>query len=251
MTKLQLDEYELAYEATSGNGTSVVFCPGFNSTMQGNKARDIKAFCLQQGHSFVGFDYSGHGQSGGDFADACVSQWLADTLAIIDSVIVGRVILVGSSMGAWIALLAALQRPERVSGLLLIACAADMTKFYQKRLDGLSSTTDHKSRAYYSISNQYDDQQPYRIYQKLIDDGEGHFLLDGPIDLKIDVKLIHGLQDDVVEWRRSEQVLQCLGSNRVSLLKVNCGDHRLSRPQDLARIRGLLSDLLINRNSLC
>lgn len=246
MKKLQLNEYELAYEATSRSGPWVVFCPGFNSTMQGNKARNIEAFCLQQGHSFVRFDYSGHGQSGGDFADACVSQWLADTLAIIDRLTVGRVILVGSSMGAWIALLTALQRPQRVSGLLLIACAADMTKFYQKRLEGLASITDHKSRAYYSVANQYDDQQPYRIYQKLIDDGAAHFLLDEAIDLDLDVRLIHGMQDDVVEWQRSVQVVQRLGSKKVSLLKVNSADHRLSRPQDLVSIRGLLSDLLMS-----
>jgi len=243
--KLQMEDYQLAYEATSGGGPCVVFCPGFNSTMQGNKASDLNAFCLEQGLSFVRFDYSGHGESGGYFADACITQWLADTVAIIDKVTAGDVILVGSSMGAWIALLATLKRPTRVTGLLLIACAADMTKAYAKRFEGLPLEVDGKSRAYYSVANEYDDRQPYLFYQKLIDDGASHFLLDGPIDLDIPIRLIHGLEDNVVEWQRSAQVADLLMSDQVSLLKVESGDHRLSRPEDLSRIRGLLLELLL------
>lgn len=242
--KLQMDGYQLAYEATSGGGPCVIFCPGFNSTMRGNKASDLKAFCLEQGLSFVRFDYSGHGESGGDFADACITQWLADTVAIIDQITTGDVILVGSSMGAWIALLAALKRHMRVTGLLLIACAADMTKAYTKRLEGLPLEVDDKSRAYYSVANQYDDQQPYSIYQKMIDDGASHFLLDGPIDLDIPIRLIHGLEDNVVEVQRSARVAELLTSNQVSLLNVESGDHRLSRSEDLSRIRSLLLELL-------
>jgi pimeloyl-ACP methyl ester carboxylesterase len=243
--KLQMDGYQLAYEVTSGSGPCVVFCPGFNSTMQGNKASDLKAFCLEQGLAFVRFDYSGHGESDGDFADACITQWLADTVAIIDKVTAGDVIIVGSSMGAWIALLAALKRPKRVTGLLLIACAADMTNAYAKRFEGLPLEEDDQSRAYYSAPNEYDDRQPYLIYQKLIDDGTSHFLLDGPIDLNIPVRLIHGLDDSVVEWQRSAQVATLLMSDQVSLLKVESGDHRLSRPEDLSRIRGLLFELVV------
>lgn len=242
--KLQIDGDHLAYEFIPGNGPCVVFCHGFNSTMQGNKASDLKSFCLEQGLSFVRFDYSGHGESGGSFADACITRWLADTTAIIDKVAVGDVILVGSSMGAWIALLAALRRPQRVTGLLLIACAADMTKAYAKRLKGLPLEVDDKSRAYYSVPNEYDDQQPYFIYQKLIDDGASHFLLDGPIDLKIPIRLIHGVEDDVVEWQRSEQVVNGLGGGQASLSLVESGDHRLSRGEDLARIRSLLFELI-------
>jgi pimeloyl-ACP methyl ester carboxylesterase len=243
--KLQMDGYQLAYEATSGRGPCVVFCPGFNSTMQGNKANDLNAFCLEQGLSFVRFDYSGHGESGGNFADACITQWLADTVAIIDQIATGKVILVGSSMGAWIALLAALKRPKRVTGLLLVACAADMTKAYARRFEGLRLDVDDKSQAYYSVPNEYDDRQPYLIYQKMIDDGVSHFLLDGPIDLDIPVRLIHGLEDNVVEWQRSAQVAGLLMSDQVSLLKVEFGDHRLSRPADLRHIRSLLSELLL------
>jgi pimeloyl-ACP methyl ester carboxylesterase len=247
--KLQLEGRELAYELTAGEGPSgrdpsIVFCPGFNSTMQGNKARYLKKFCLAQGLPFVRFDYSGHGDSTGDFADGSISQWLTDTLAIIDNVTSGELILIGSSMGGWIALLAALQRPKRIKGLLLIACAADMTKTYRTRLQGLPSQLDHKSRVYYSLSNQYDDQQPYSIYQALIEDGSTHYLLDAPIELDIPVRLIHGLNDNVVEWQRSEQVMNCLRSKQVRLLKVKSAGHRLSKDSDLGSIRDLLLDLL-------
>lgn len=237
---LQLDEYELAYEFTNGDDACVIFCPGFNSTMQGNKAKALKAFCLRQGLAFIRFDYSGHGKSGGDFAEGCISSWLVDTLAIIDRIATGKVILVGSSMGGWIALLAALRRPERVRSLLLIACAADMTKFYPKRLRGLSPQYDDKGRAFYAVANEYDDQQPYSIYQNLIDDGASHFLLDGEIDLDIPIRLVHGIKDNVVEWQRSQQLINSLSSPRASLLTIELGDHRLSTPRDLEAIESVL-----------
>jgi pimeloyl-ACP methyl ester carboxylesterase len=247
--KLQLDGRELAYEVTAvkgppGENPTIVFCPGFNSTMQGNKARDLNLFCLAQDWTFVRFDYSGHGDSGGDFADGSISKWLADTLAIIDKVTVGEVVIVGSSMGGWIALLAALQRPKRVKGLLLIACAADMTKTYRQRLQGLPTQVDGKLRIYYSVENQYDDQQNYRLYQALIDDGASHYLLDAPIQLDIPVRLVHGLKDDVIEWQRSAQVMTCLLSTEVSLLKIESADHRLSSATDLLQIRSQLSALV-------
>lgn len=189
------------------------------------------------------FDYSGHGESGGDFADGCISNWLSDTLSIIDQVADTDVILVGSSMGGWIALLAALQRPERVRGLLLIACAADMTTEYAKRLDGVPPQLDEKRRTFYRVENEFDDQQPYSIYQNLIDDGASHLLLDGPIELDIPIRLVHGIKDDVVEWQRSAQVMACLRSQQVSLLTVESGDHRLSRQQDLESLCSVLLDL--------
>ena len=120
-----------------------------------------------------------------------------------------------------------------------------MTKAYAKRFDGLPLEVDDKSRAYYSVPNEYDNQQPYLVYQKMIDNGTLHFLLDGPIDLNIPVRLIHGLEDNVVEWQRSALVADLLRSDNVSLLKVESGDHRLSQPSDLSHIRSLLSELLI------
>jgi len=242
--KLALEHYQLAYEFFDGKGPCVIFCPGFNSTMEGNKCMELRALCLQQGMPFVRFDYSGHGQSGGDFADGCISTWLSDTLAIIDNVATQEVVIVGSSMGGWLALLAALQRQRRVVGLLLIACAADMTNYYPKRLKGLPLEFDSQQRAYYSVANEYDDQQPYSIYQHLMDDGLSHCLLGQAIALDIPIRLIHGINDEVVEWQRSVQVMNYLRSQEVSLTTIKSGDHRLSTRENLNSIRHLLLDLL-------
>jgi pimeloyl-ACP methyl ester carboxylesterase len=233
----------------AGKGPCVVFCPGFNSTMQGDKASDLRAFCVEQGLAFLRFDYSGHGESGGDFADGSISNWLDDTLSIIGQVTSEKVILVGSSMGGWIALLAALHSRDTVCGLLLIACAADMTKYYPKRIQGLPAQRDDKGRLFYLVANSFGDQQPYEIYQHLLDDGHAHMMLHQSIDLDIPVRLIHGMNDDVVEWQRSEKVMRCLTSQQVSLVTVKSGDHRLSQKSDLNLIRAMVLDLLTVHNA--
>ncbi len=242
--KLISNGNQIAYEFVDGNGPCVIFCPGFNSTMQGNKAQELRAFCIEQGRPYIRFDYSGHGESGGDFADCCISTWLDDTLAVIDNIAAQETVLVGSSMGGWIALLAALKRANRVKGLLLIACAADMTKFYPNRLQGLTANRDSLGRTFYSVENEYDDKQPYSIYQKLIDDGCSHYLLDAPIELDIPIQLVHGKRDEVIEWQRSELLLNRLTSSDVNLLTLESGDHRLSTPENLQSIRSLLMDIL-------
>ncbi len=242
--ELEINDHKIAYEYTRGRGDCVIFCPGFNSTMQGNKALALESYCREIGSPFIRFDYLGHGDSSGDFADGCISNWLNDTLTIIDNIATNQIILVGSSMGGWIALLAALKRRERIRGLLLIACAADMTKFYPSRVAGLPREFDEQGRAYYLVENRYDDHQPYSIYQKLIDDGASHYLLDAPIDLDVPVTLMHGMKDDVVEWQRSSQVKSRLTSNNVNLCLSKTGDHRLSTEHDLLCIRSALSELL-------
>ncbi len=236
----------LAYELVEGASPCVIFCPGFNSTMQGNKARALKQYCQQHGQAFVAFDYQGHGQSGGDFADGNISTWLADTLAIVDIAAArfGSVILVGSSMGGWLSLLASLQRANQVSGLLMIACAADMTKTYPARIANSELEYDEQGRGYYRVENSYDDEQDYKIYKQLIDDGPQHFLLDSQISILCPVRLIHGDQDEVVELSRSEQVLSKLDSTNASLSTIVGGDHRLSTPSDLIQIVASLGELL-------
>lgn len=242
--KLQQAHYQLDYVAIEGQGPCVVFCGGFNSNKQGNKALALEAFCMEKGQAFIRFDYSGHGQSGGDFNAGNISQWLSDTLAIVDHAAKGNVVLVGSSMGGWIALLAAQLRPTKVSGLLLIACAADMTKHYLQRINGLAPQNDSAGRAYYRVPNDDDDQQPYTIYQHMMVDGAKHTLLDRTIELTMPIRLIHGMQDTVVPWQRSQVIVQKLRSDNVSLHLVKAGDHRLSSDEDLALIAYLLSGLL-------
>ena len=235
----------IAYQYTPGKLPCVIFCAGFKSTMQGTKALALEQYCQQQGQAFIRFDYQGHGDSDGQFADGRISTWLDDTLTVIDRVAPsGAVLLVGSSMGGWLALLAALRRQERVTGLLLLACAADMTRYYPQRLAGLPTQTDAQGRLFYRVPNQYDDQQPYAIYQHLLDDGEQYQLLDQAIDLTIPVVLIHGMNDDVVPWQRSQRVLQQLRSSQVTLQILKDGDHRLSSPPDLALLQQTLALLL-------
>lgn len=234
----------LAYKLSDGNSPAVIFCPGFNSSMQGNKAMALELYCLQRGQQFIRFDYSGHGASGGDFAECTISTWLADALAIVDELTKGDVILVGSSMGAWIALLAALKRPNKVSALLLIACAADMTKFYPGKLSHIRAKVDDSKRGYYSVENNFDDKQPYRIFKKMLDDGAKHCVLDAEIDLSIPVTLLHGKNDDVVSWQRSQDVASKLLSSQLKTHWIDDGDHRLSRASDLAVVIALLQELL-------
>lgn len=205
----------------------------------------LEALCIQHKVEYIRFDYGGHGDSGGDFADGCISEWLNDTMDVIEQLPQSKeVVLVGSSMGGWISLLAAIANPTKVRGLFLIACAVDMTRYYPERLKGLALKLDGQGRQYYKVPNEYDEQDPYRIYQRLIDDGQLHMLLDDEIDLRIPVRLIHGVDDDVVEWQRSEQVLSKLKSMDVSLQLIKGGDHRLSSEQHLVCIANGLLDLL-------
>lgn len=248
MQTIERDSVALAVDDIAGVSPRVIFCCGFNSNRLGTKASALEAWCSEQGLAFTRFDYSGHGDSEGDFAEGSISNWLADTLAIIDHATEESIVLVGSSMGGWLALLAALARPKKVVGLLLIACAADMTRYYPIRLAGLARQQDEKGRSFYEVENQYDDEEPYRIYQHLIDDGEQHFLLHKTIELSLPVRLIHGMQDDVVEWQRSVEVAQNLRSSDVSVCLIKEGDHRLSEPSDMRKLLAELSALIKQLN---
>ena len=238
--RLVRDGNEVAYQYVKGRAPCVIFCAGFRSTMQGTKALALEQFCMDKGQAYIRFDYFAHGDSNGDFSEGSITTWLADTVAIIDQVAKSDVVLVGSSMGAWLALLAALKRTEQVKGLLLLACAADMTKYYPERIDDLHKEVDSQGRVFYALPNEYDNQEPYKIYQRLIDDGEQYFLLGSPINLDIPIHLIHGQDDDVVPWQRSQQVLDRLVSKNASLHLIKNGDHRLSNPESMRLLTSLL-----------
>jgi len=194
-------EIEIVCDRIDGDSPRIIFCPGFHSSRNGEKALALQQWCQNTGIAYTRFDYSGHGDSGGDFANGNISEWLADLLAVIDASPEDQIVLVGSSMGGWLAILAALRRPNLINGLLLIACAADMTKYYPERLAKLEQQTDSDGRVYYAVPNEFDDQQPYLIYQHLVDDGAQYFLLDNAINLDIPIVLLHGMQDDIVEWQ--------------------------------------------------
>lgn len=232
----------LAYRRAAGDAPGVVFLGGFMSDMTGEKASALDAFCRRQGRAFLRFDYRGHGASGGRFEEAVISDWLADTLAVLDRLTAGPQVLVGSSMGGWLMLLAALARPERVHALIGIAPAADFVRRMEAAL-----TADQRraldGQGFFLRPSEYGDG-PYTITKALIEDGKRHCLLDGRVPVSCPVRLLHGMRDDAVPWRDSLRLADCLESEDVRTIFVKDGDHRLSRPADLALLATVLEGLL-------
>ena len=232
----------LAYRLAAGAGPGVVFLGGFMSDMTGEKATALDAFCRQQGRAFLRFDYRGHGASGGRFEESVLSDWLADTLAVLDRLTAGPQVLVGSSMGGWLMLLAALARPERVHALIGIAPAPD----FVLRVDaGLTAEQrcDLDGQGFFLRPSEYGDG-PYTITKALIEDGKRHCLLDRPIPVLRPVRLLHGMRDDAVPWRGSLRLVERIEGGDVRTVFVKDGDHRLSRPADLTLLTTVLDELL-------
>ena len=236
------DGETIAYHATAGKSPGVMFCGGFMSDMTGNKACALEASCRALGRAYVRFDYLGHGRSSGAFVDGTIGRWADDALAVLDQVTVGPQILVGSSMGGWIMLLAALARPERVVGLVGIAAAPD---FVDLMWQSLPDEIRHRLRTdgvYYRPSAYAD--EPYAITMKLIEDGRRQTVLDrAPVPIHCPVRLLHGMRDPDVPWRRSLDLAAALAGDDVVVTLVKGGDHRLSEPADIARLTGVVEDL--------
>lgn len=232
----------LAYRRAAGEAPGVVFLGGFMSDMTGEKASALDAFCRRQGRAFLRFDYRGHGASGGRFKEAVISDWLADTLAALDRLTEGPQVLVGSSMGGWLTLLAALARPERVHALIGIAPAADFVRRMEAALTA-DLQRDLDRQGFFLRPSEYGDG-PYTITKALIEDGKRHCLLDGRVPISCPVRLLHGMRDDAVPWRESLRLADCLDSEDVRTVFVKDGDHRLSRSSDLALLTTVLEGLL-------
>jgi len=231
MLNIQRD-ISIAYEKSPGKSPGVMFCGGFMSDMTGTKAMALEKFCREQGQAFIRFDYQGHGQSSGKFSDGTISQWFADALAVFDQLIEGPQILVGSSMGGWIALLIVLARPERVKAFVGIAAAPDFTEdlMWEKYSDAQQQQLIQEGMLY--EPSEYG-EQPYAITKQLIEDGRNNLLLRAPITLNVPVRLLQGMKDDDVPWQRSLMLAEKLQSNDVRTILVKDGDHRLSRDVDL------------------
>jgi pimeloyl-ACP methyl ester carboxylesterase len=226
------DGIALAWARQEGDGPAVVFLPGFASDMRGGKATALAAACAAAGRAMVRFDYSGHGGSGGAFTDGTIGIWLADALVVIDRLTAGPLVLAGSSMGGWIALLAALARPGRVAGLVGIAAAPDFTETLMWDAMAPPERAALLRDGFLDIPSQYG--PPTRVTRALIEEGRRHLLLGAPIPLTCPVRLLHGQRDPDVPWETALRLADRLsgGDVRVTLLKD--GDHRLSRPADLA-----------------
>ena len=231
----------LAYRRLAGRGPGVVFLGGFNSDMTGSKAEALAAHCAAEGRAFLRFDYAGHGASGGRFVDGTIGRWLDDATHMLDHLTEGPQLLVGSSMGGWLALLLALRRPRRVKALIGIAAAPDFTTRIEAALSEEARADLARDGVWYRPS-QYGDAYP--ITAELLREGRAQLLMQRPIPLEIPVRLLHGQQDPDVPWALSLAIAERLVGTDVEVTLVKNGDHRLSTPADLALLRRTLGALL-------
>jgi len=236
------DGARVAFHQREGKGPGVVFLHGLLSDMQGTKALALEGWSRRTGRAFLRFDTFGHGQSSGDFVQGTIGRWAEDTVAVLDALTEGPQVLVGSSMGGWTMLLAALQRPQRIRALLGIAPAPDFSEDLmwanfteaQKRLileDGVLE----EPNAYSEL--------PYRISKTFIEEARSHLLLRGPIELDCPVRILQGMQDQDIPWRRALLLAEKLTSMDVEVTLVKSGDHRLSTPEDMTRMLAVVEGL--------
>ncbi len=228
---------KIAYRQSVGRDDSVgvVWLGGFHSDMSGEKAVALHGAVHGSGRSYLRFDYTGHGQSDGDFAAGTISDWRADALAVIDELTEGPQLLVGSSMGGWLALLAALARPERVAGLVLLAPAPDFTQRLMWERFGDAEKNQIMEEGAWTRPSPYD-EDGYPITRELIEDGSKWSILDGPIGFGGPVRILHGGTDTDVPPDHSRLLVDLLASDDVVWSLVKDGDHRLSRAVDLQRL---------------
>lgn len=232
----------LAYRLTPGTGPCIVFLSGLMSDMEGTKAVRLCEWAQAQGLAFLRFDYSGHGQSSGRFEEGCIGDWAEDTQEIVNGLTHGPLLLVGSSMGGWQALLLGRQIPERVAGMVTIAAAPDFTE------DGYwaSFTAAQKKQledaGKIEIASDY--MEPYIITRRMIEDGRTQLVLRSPLDLPFPVRCLQGLSDSVVSAETALRLLKHANCPDMSLVFVKDADHRFSDEPCLALIEDTIQDLL-------
>jgi pimeloyl-ACP methyl ester carboxylesterase len=231
-TFLLFGNTRLAYRFRAGAGPLAVFLPGYMSDMTGSKAEALDGWAAATGRAYLRLDYSGCGASEGDFLDGSIGCWTADALAVIDHVAPhGPVVLVGSSMGGWIALRAGLALGSRLAGLVGIAAAPDFTDWGLELGDADRAAL--AGQGWFSRPSDYD-PAGYRYSRALIEDAPAQRLLGGPIAIIAPVRLLHGQRDDAVPWQLSLEIAGKLRSDDVQVTLVKDGDHRLSRDADIA-----------------
>jgi len=236
------DGVRLAWAQLAGRAPTVVFLPGFKSDMNGSKALAVRDFCAERGQAMLRLDYSGHGESGGAFIDGSIGQWCEDALRVIEARTEGKLLLIGSSMGGWIALLLALRLGERVSGTIGIAAAPDFTE--DLMWQAMSPREREALQRDGKIETPSDYGEPYVITRHLIEEGRTHLLLGSPIPLTAPARLLQGQQDPDVPWETALKLASRLESADVQTILIKDGDHRLSRPADLGLLTRTLATLL-------
>ncbi|MGA7810887.1 alpha/beta hydrolase [Bradyrhizobium sp.] len=238
----------IAVRARAGSAPGLFWLGGFNSDMKGTKAAALDGWAAEHGRALVRFDYSGHGESSGKFIDGTIGRWLQDSVAVFTQCCRGPQVVIGSSMGGWMALLLARElgkQPQKASlaGLVLIAPAPDFTE--ELMWKGFSPEIHHEieSNGVWLRPSPYGDGAPYPITRTLIEEGRNHLLLGGSIDVGCPVRILQGGQDPDVPWQHAFKLVHRLPADDVVLTMIQDGDHRLSRPQDIARIIAAVAEI--------
>ena len=239
---LDTENTRIAYHQTEGNGPGVVFLGGFHSDMEGTKAVDLEVWAKETGRAFLRFDYGGHGQSSGDFLDGCIGDWFADAKNAIAALTEGPQILVGSSMGGWIALLICRAMPEKIAGLVGIAAAPDFTE--DSMWEGFSKQerADLVQKGRVELPSDYSDE-PYVITRRLIEDGRNQLVLRDSLLLPFPTRLLQGTADTDVEMDVALRLLNHVGGDDIRLTLVKGADHRFSSPECLGLIRRTIEEI--------
>jgi len=241
------DGQTIAYRMRAGNASrsdqvGIIWMGGFNSDMTGTKASALDDWAAAARRRFIRFDYSGHGESSGAFINGTIGLWTQDALAVLDELAQGPQILVGSSMGGWIAIQAALARPERVKGMVLVAPAPDFTEdlMWAEFPDAIK--TELQEKGVCELPSDYD-EEPYLISMNLIEEGRRHLVLRGPISLTCPIRILHGLEDKDVPWQRSLLLVDQLTGENTSVTFVKGAGHRMSEDADIERLTDMVDRL--------
>jgi pimeloyl-ACP methyl ester carboxylesterase len=238
----------IAVRRRRGSAPGLLWLGGFKSDMGGTKAVALDQWAEEQGCACVRFDYSGHGESGGAFADGTISRWLEESLAVFDACCEGPQVLVGSSMGGWLALLVARALRQRVepsgatlAGLVLIAPAVDFTEALMWKRFPAEVKRQLETTGTWQRPSEYS-TEPYLITRALIEDGRRHLLLGGLIETGCPVRILQGVVDPDVPWRHAVELVSRLAHDDVVLSLIKDGDHRLSRPEDIERLLAAVAE---------
>jgi pimeloyl-ACP methyl ester carboxylesterase len=230
----------IAFHKVEGSGPTVVFLGGYRSDMTGTKALALQDWAESRGKAFLRFDYSGHGESSGLFADGCIGDWRDDAAAMIDAQATGPVVLVGSSMGGWISLLLARQMPKRVVGLVGLAAAPDFTDHIW---DAMTPTQRDLMMRDGQIAEASDYGDPYIYTHRLIEDGRQQRIFDRPLHLPCATRWLQGMADAAVPITTALRLLGHVSGPDIRLTLVKDADHRLSTPECLDLIRTTVQEV--------
>jgi pimeloyl-ACP methyl ester carboxylesterase len=247
---------KIAVRARAGAAPGLIWLGGFNSDMKGTKALALDAWAAERGRACVLFDYSGHGESGGAFVDGTIGRWLEESVAVFEQFCRGPQVVIGSSMGGWMALLLAREISRRettpaasqaslasLAGLVLIAPAPDFTEQLMWNQFTPEIQQEIQTKGVWMRPSAYGDGAPYPITRALIEDGRNHLLLGSAIEVGCPVRILQGAQDPDVPWQHAFALAHRLPTEDVVLTMIQDGDHRLSRPQDIARIIAAVAEI--------